>query len=175
MVETAPFEVIKKEGDVEIRRYPPMILASVYGMSDDSSFRLLFGYITGANSGKKEIPMTAPVINAPKGEHIAMTTPVMNDKECFSFVMPPSFTLENTPQPTDDRVVIEERRGRLVAVLRFRGSVDRDDIGPKSAVFLAQLKSMGVAAKDEVFLMRYNGPFTPGFMRHNEVGVELKP
>ena len=175
MVETAPFEVVRREGDVEVRRYPPMVLASVYGMSDDGSFRILFAYITGANAGKKEIPMTAPVINEPKGESIAMTTPVVTDKNCFSFVMPSTFTLENTPQPTDDRVVIEERKGRLVAALRFRGSVDMDDIGSKSAAFLAQLRSMGAETKGEVFLMRYNGPFTPGFMRHNEVGVELKP
>lgn len=175
MVETAPFEVIRKEGDVEIRRYPPMVLASVYGMSDESSFRLLFGYITGANEGKKEIPMTAPVINAPKGESIAMTTPVVTDKDSFSFVMPADFTLESTPRPTDDQVVIEERRGRQVAVLRFRGSVDMDDIGQRRSALLAQLKSLGVEPFGDVFLMRYNGPFTPGFLRHNEVGVELKP
>ncbi|NLH26447.1 MAG: heme-binding protein, partial [Methanomicrobiales archaeon] len=24
------------------------------------------------------------------------------------------------------------------------------------------------------FLMRYNAPYTPGFMRRNEVGVEIK-
>lgn len=174
MVDTAPFEVVKKDGEVEIRRYPPMLLASVYGKSDESSFQILFNYITGANQGEKNIAMTAPVINAPRGEIIAMTAPVVADKDRFSFIMPASFTLENTPRPTDDRVIIEEERERQVAVLRFRGSYDLGDIGPKRAALLAKLNDMNVEPKGEVFLLRYNGPFTPGFMRHNEVAVELK-
>jgi hypothetical protein len=172
MVETAPFELIKREGDVAIRHYPAIILASVYGMSDDRSFRLLFGYLTGANQGKLE--MTAPVIAAPKGENIAMTTPVLADQNYLSFVMPATATLENTPRPTDDRVVIEARKERRVAVLHFRGSYAVDDIGPKREALLAQLRSMGIEPIGEVFLMRYNGPFTPGFMRYNEIGVEVK-
>jgi hypothetical protein len=174
MVGTAPFEVIKRDGDVEIRRYSAMILASVCGMSDDSSFRILFGYITGANKGKKEIPMTTPVINAPKGEKIAMTTPVVNDQGCFSFVMPSTFTLEDTPEPSDDRIVIEERRARLVGVLRFRGNVSMEDIGSKKEALIDAVQALGYDPAGEVFLMRYNGPFTPGFLRHNEVGVPLQ-
>jgi hypothetical protein len=174
MVEKAPFKLVRKVGEIEIRHYPSMILASVYGMSDDASFRLLFNYIAGANQGKKEIPMTAPVINAPKGEKIAMTAPVVSGEGSFSFVMPSDFTLENTPVPQDDRVVIEERRGRTLAVLPFSGRHDMDSVGPKKEALLAQLKAAGIEAVGEVFLMRYNAPFTPGFLRRNEVAVELK-
>jgi hypothetical protein len=174
MVEKAPFKLVRKIGEIEIRHYPSMILASVYGLSDDASFRFLFNYIAGANQGKKEIPMTAPVINAPKGERIAMTAPVVSDSSSFSFVMPSDYTLETTPVPLDEHVVIEERRERTLAVLPFSGRHDIDTIGPKKEALLAQLKAAGVETVGEVFLMRYNAPFTPGFMRRNEVAVEIR-
>jgi hypothetical protein len=174
MVESAPFEILRKAGDFEVRRYPDMILASVYGMSDDEAFRLLFGFIAGSNSGKKQIPMTAPVINASKGEKIAMTTPVVSDESSFSFVMPAGSTLENVPQPSDERVVIELRPGRTVAVLSFHGRHDISDVGPKIEELMQLVKKEGLRPRGSAFLMRYNSPFTPGFIRHNEVAVALE-
>ena len=47
MVEKVKYEVIKKIGKVEIRKYPGLLLATVKNNLDDSGFGLLFKYISG--------------------------------------------------------------------------------------------------------------------------------
>ena len=74
MVEKAHYDIVKKLGNIEIRRYPSMLLAVVEGYKDDSGFNLLFNYISGDNIKKQKIPMTAPVITS---EKIPMTAPVI--------------------------------------------------------------------------------------------------
>jgi hypothetical protein len=38
---------------------------------------------------------------------------------------------------------------------------------------LSTLKNQNIQVKGEPILMRYNSPFTPGFLRRNEVAVEI--
>jgi hypothetical protein len=38
---------------------------------------------------------------------------------------------------------------------------------------LRVLKENGISTRGSPFLMRYNSPFAPGFLRRNEVGVEV--
>ena len=49
MTDEAPYEVIRSVDGVELRRYPELVLATVSGMEDNSSFGILFEYITGNN------------------------------------------------------------------------------------------------------------------------------
>jgi hypothetical protein len=42
------------------------------------------------------------------------------------------------------------------------------------ARLLSALTAKGIHTIGEPFLMRYNAPFTPGFLRRNEVGVEIR-
>ena len=60
LVETPSYEVLKKLEDVEIRKYPPILLVTSKG--DYDLFNSLFQYISGANKGSSKISMTAPVI-----------------------------------------------------------------------------------------------------------------
>ena len=65
-VEEPEFITLKKDGDFSLREYPSLIVAEtvVEGQFDEVSnpgFRLLAGYIFGANQGSKKISMTAPV------------------------------------------------------------------------------------------------------------------
>ena len=76
---------IRKDGDIEIRSYDPMIVAEVVTKGErydaiNAGFRILAGYIFGGNQGQKKLAMTAPVIQQPQsedGEKLAMTAPVM--------------------------------------------------------------------------------------------------
>jgi effector-binding domain-containing protein len=170
MVETARYEVAGRIGEVELREYPELMLATVTGQGDNSAFRLLFSYISGENRTRKKIPMTAPVITS---EKIEMTAPVISDGNSFSFVMPLKYKLEEIPEPLDSRIRIQKIPARRLAVIRFKGYARQKSVNEVKARLLSALQTSGIATVGEPFLMRYNSPWTPGFMRRNEVGIEV--
>jgi hypothetical protein len=172
VVDSAQYEVEKAEDDIEIRRYPKMILATVYGHSDNDAFGILFDYIAGNNKSRRKISMTVPVISS---EKIAMTAPVISDTRSFSFVMPASYDMDTIPDPLDPRARIEEVPERRLAVMRFRGYAGARALGMRTSRLLEFTEGRGLATRGEPFLMRYNPPFTPGFLRRNEIGIEIGP
>jgi hypothetical protein len=121
--------------------------------------------------------MTAPVIgqrsDAPGGERIAMTAPVYTQEDSMSFVLPEGYTMETAPVPGDDRVSLEEVPARHVAALRFSGRWSDKAFDKRSAQLMATLGREGVETRGAVFSMLYNPPFTPPFLRRNEVAVEV--
>jgi len=170
MTEEVPYEVVKKIGDIEIRRYPDVILAVVEGFIDDSGFSLLFQYISGENKTRRRIAMTAPVITS---EKITMTTPVITKNEYMAFALPSSYTKETVPVPTNPTVKIEIQPKKEMAVLRFSGRTPEVRVKKYVQKLQTSLQAQGIQSKGEPVLMRYNSPFTPGFLRRNEVGVEI--
>jgi hypothetical protein len=177
MVQTIKYEIIKKLDEAEIRHYPRIIVAKVDNNELDS-FGLLFRFISGANVQKKKVKMTSPVVSQEASQEIKMTSPVLTDfseKGYMAFVMPSEFDLETTPQPIDNRVRIEEVPERQVAVLRFSGSWSEDRFEKKQKKLIEELASANIKTKGTVFTMLYNPPFTPSFLRRNEVAIEVKP
>jgi hypothetical protein len=179
MVQEAKYEVVENLGRIEVRHYAPMVVARVNG-AGDGGFGNLFRYISGNNRQRSKLAMTAPVIAQRGGpaahddsERIAMTAPVISDMGSIAFVMPDGYRLETTPEPLDEAVTVEEVPGRHVAVLRFSGRWTTSAFKRRSEELLAELERAGVVASGDVFSMRYNPPFTPWFMRRNEVGVEI--
>jgi hypothetical protein len=61
MTETIPYEITGNAGEIEFRIYPGLVLAMVDNSADDAGFNLLFSYITGNNTVRSKISMTAPV------------------------------------------------------------------------------------------------------------------
>lgn len=168
MVETPSYEATRKLGDVEIRRYPQLFLATAKGDAD--LFGLLFRYISGANKGSSKILMTAPVITP---EEISMTSPVVTDADSMSFIVPSKYTRETIPEPTDPHITINEQPARSLAVLRFSGLARSDTVEKKKKVLLETLRRNNMETRGDVIVMRYNPPFTPWFLRRNEVAVEV--
>jgi hypothetical protein len=171
MVETPKYEVVDQMDGVEIRLYPRLILATVMGDGGGNPFRLLFQYISGNNSGGSKISMTAPVVTP---ERIEMTAPVISEGYSMSFVVPSKYTLETVPTPNDERIRIQEVPERKLAVVRFRGQAREKSVEEQKARLMSLLRENGVETVGEPFLMRYNAPMTPGFMRRNEVGIEIE-
>jgi hypothetical protein len=175
MVEHVRYDVVKKMDTVEIRRYPKILLATVKGMPDNEAFSILFEYIAGKNRSSKNIQMTAPVISSEHSpEKIPMTVPVVSGRNSFSFVMPSSYSVYTIPEPADSRMVIEDVPERLVAVITFRGRTGPRTVQKRTEALLGVLKRHSIQPRDEPFLMRYNPPFTPGFLRRNEIGVQVE-
>jgi hypothetical protein len=168
LVETPSYEIIRKLGNVEIRKYPALFLATAKG--DNNLFGLLFNYISGANRGSSKISMTAPVITP---EKIAMTSPVFTVSDSMSFIVPSEYTRETVPEPTDPHITITEQPAKTLAVLRFSGWGRSSTVEKKTQQLLETLRGNNIETRGEVTFMRYDPPFKPWFLRRNEVAVEI--
>lgn len=170
MTETIPYEITGKAGEIEFRKYPSVVLATVESDGNDSGFNLLFAFITGSNNTQHKISMTSPVITS---RQIAMTAPVVSDAKSMSFVMPPGQNRDDIPDPLDNRVRVTTLPAREVAVIRFKGYARKDEVESAEERLMDGLKKASVETVGGPFLMRYNPPWTPGFLRRNEVAVEI--
>ncbi len=176
MVQTIKYEVVRKLAKVEVRRYPEIVLAKVSNVEADS-FGLLFRYISGNNIKKEKVKMTTPVMSKDTSQEIKMTSPVLSEFSTdgyMAFVMPSEFNLETAPLPMDNRIKIEQIPPRLVAALRFSGSWSEVHLKEKTKELLEELATAKVKARGSVFTMLYNPPFTPSFLRRNEVAIEVE-
>jgi hypothetical protein len=168
LVDPIKYEIIRTIGKVEIRRYPRIVIAKVANSKD--AFNLLYRFITGENRQQAKVKMTAPVVS----QQIGMTSPVFSETDTMAFVMPTEFTLESTPEPLDNRVKIAEIPARLVATLRFSGGWSETHFEKEKQELLNELVTAKIKTKGEAFTMLYNPPFVPGFLRRNEVAIEIE-
>lgn len=173
MVETAKYQVVRRIGKIEIRRYPDLILASTTASNDNSAFMIIANFIFGNNKSKSKIAMTSPVITS---EKIPMTTPVITSRKNYkmSFVMPSNYTLKKLPKPNSNKVKIETQKSRKIAVLRFTGFTYESKLKKLEKIFIKSLAENKIKTKGDIFLMRYNSPWTLPFLRRNEIAVEIK-
>ena len=186
-IEEPEYEVVAEREGYEIRRYAPYIVAEVDVDGDRSeaggrAFRILAGYIFGDNEPGEKMEMTAPVESRPgtTGTRMQMTAPVearaadaSGQAYTYAFVMERRYTLDTLPKPVDPRVRLVERPARVMAARRYSGRwTDANDAKEETAL-LAALAADGIPAVAQPVLARYNPPFTPWFMRRNEVMVEV--
>jgi len=171
MTETVPYEITGEAGEIEFRKYPSVVIATVDNDGNDTGSNLLFAFITGNNYTQHKISMTSPVITSRK---IAMTAPVVSDAKSMSFVMPPQKSRDDIPDPLDSRVRITTLAAREVAVIRFRGYARQEEVESAEEQLLEGLKKTAIEPVGGPFLMRYNPPWTPVFLRRNEVAVEIR-
>jgi hypothetical protein len=180
--EEPQYTVIKTDGDFEIRRYAPYIVAeTVVTDADQESgtnvgFRRLAGFIFGNNRTKESIEMTAPVTTT-RSEKIAMTAPVetsrKGDDMVMAFMMPSQYTLETLPEPIDPGVFIRQVPERVMAVLKFSGSWSEERFQEQTGKLQEWLRKHDVKAVGAAVVARYNAPWTPWFMRRNEIQIEV--
>jgi hypothetical protein len=156
--ETAPYTVIRTDGDFEIREYPELKIATTARDADNSSFMRLFRYIDGGNVEK---------------EKIAMTTPVFMVDEKMAFVVPEKHKAA-TPAPASPQVIVDTIKPQRVAVYRFSGSRTKDSEPQAMEKLRAWMKQNMLIEAGTPFSAYYDPPWTPGFMRRNEVLVPVK-
>jgi len=181
-VEEAEYAVVESHGSIELRRYAPMVVAEteVAATFEDAggvAFRRLFRYISGDNRARREIAMTAPVVQEDASQKIAMTAPVVQEGEGSSwrigFVLPAAFRLASAPEPTDPAVRLRAIPERTVAAIRFSGTWGEDRFAQHEAELRAWLAERGLEPVGKAVYARYNAPFVPWFLRRNEVLVPL--
>ena len=119
------------------------------------------------------MPVTAPVVSTRSGTRIEMTAPVISDAGSFSFVLPPKYDMGTAPRPSDPRVELVPVPSRYIAAIRFSGRAYMREVMEREKELLAWLSERSIRPEGTPFLMRYNSPFVPGFMRRNEVAVAV--
>ena len=181
-IEEPEYQVVRSLGDIEIRQYAEYTVAEVVvtGPADDAgnqAFPILAGYIFGKNKGEKRFSMTAPVTQTAVPVKMEMTAPVTQTAGpggfTVQFVLPKGVTVANAPEPLDPRVQLREVRPAQVAVIRFSGFWSESNYNEHLTRLQAALRSSQLAWTGEPVYSRYNAPFTPWFMRRNEIWLHV--
>ena len=184
-IETPRYETIRKDGKFSIRKYSATIRASVIIPANDinqassAAFGLLAGYIFGDNKAKGKIAMTAPVAAEQVSEQIAMTAPVESTKTTgssykVSFTMPSKYSMATLPKPNNESVKIEKHPSHTMAVMTFSGYTTDNNISYKTQQLRDWAKANGIDILGQPVVSRYDAPWKPGFLRHNEVSFSAK-
>ena len=166
--EEPSFTLVERRGAFELRDYGPRLLAEVTMGGDrdeaaSAAFRLLAGYIFSDDNAE--------------GQAIGMTIPVgqyqVEGQWRMWFAMPARYSVESLPPPTDPRIRIVERGPERLAVRSFSGRTAKSHFSEEAAHLQADLQAEGFEATGPATFAVYNGPFTPGPLRRNEVLVPV--
>lgn len=169
MTEQLKYEVVKWFPDFEIRRYQDYLLVQVrttgeFKQASYNGFYPLLKYISGGNQSETKIAMTAPVLQEPKNanEHV------------ISFVLPESVSPQSVPAPQDGKLEIKLIRSHNVAAVKFRGSWSAESMQEKGSKLVAALAREKIQTKGSVYFARFDPPWKPPIIRHNEALIDLK-
>jgi hypothetical protein len=166
------YDIVSKADGYEVRKYYDRVAAQITkASSSNKAFRMLFGYISGANRASEKVSMTIPVTQS---EKIDMTVPVtQGEGDYMRFFLPANYTLETAPIPTDPAVEIVLVKGGYFAVHSYSGRANDRNFEDARLKLLEQLSRDGFVATSDVIRATYNGPFTLPFKRRNEAMVEI--
>jgi len=189
-VEQPAYRLVTRDGDLEVRDYPRLVVAEVRRPGDrrealSGGFgplaRYIFAKDRAAEGPGERISMTAPVTQqrpavAPE-ETIAMTVPVTQSQDSTGdwvvrFIMPASYRLEQLPAPGGE-VRLSEVAPRRVAAIRFSGRATDALLATRESELRAWLTARRLTPAAAPIYAYYNDPFTPGFLRRNEVIIDL--
>lgn len=189
--EEPSYKVIEQRDDYEIRVYEPYLVAETtvdgnFKNSGNSAFSILAGYIFGNNAGSEKMEMTVPVTSqgAPKsGMKMNMTVPVTSspvigsdgnpEQYIYQFVMEGKYTLDTLPKPNDARINLREMPARTVAVRRYSGRRTGENYSGNLSELLSDLERDQIDVDGTPQAAFYDGPWTPPFLRRNEILVEV--
>lgn len=186
MTEQQPFDVVQRFPDFEVRRYPAHAVAEVtvrapFDSAGNAAFRLLFGYISGKNTARESVSMTAPVLQSPASSRkLAMTAPVvqsgaLGDSEfVVAFVLPANITAESAPVPNNPEIKIRAVPASVAAVLVFSGKGSEAAFEKRNHDLQEALAQAGLRPVGAPRFARFDPPFKPWFLRRNEVVQDIE-
>ena len=164
------YKIVKMTDVYEVRRYEKRAVAQVTLGTEDSGFRILFNYISGANTKSQEVRMTVPVTES---KLIDMTAPVTetahNGKMVMQFFLPSQYSKQNAPTPNDRRVQIVDLPEEHFAVISYSGFNSEKNFRKHQLELEQEIKKDGLHTIGAPIKATYNSPFTPPFLRRNEV------
>lgn len=168
------YDVTQTLGRVEVRRYARCVIAEVnvdasFESAGNKGFRQLFAFIGGTNDTGVKVAMTAPVLQEVNGGRSD------GDSYSISFVMPAGSERDSLPSPADGRVVLREVGEHIALASRFSGRWRRSSFDAEVSRLGRVARSHGLVLEGSPRFARYNPPWTPWFMRRNEVIWDVDP
>lgn len=186
-IEQPKYTIIKKDGAMELREYSDYIVATVrttaenYARAGNQGFSPLANYIFGDNTDSQKMAMTAPVLTKQQssGKKLPMTVPVLtagmeSNKYEVSFVMPPGIKLKDLPIPNSQDVQLHEIKKHRAVVNSFSGLTNDSKIKHKTKDLKQWAANNNIKLDGSPLLARYDAPWKPGFLRHNEMIIRCK-
>jgi effector-binding domain-containing protein len=178
------YEVLNDYQHIQIRKYPPLVIVQTevnedYKESSSQGFNRLAGYIFGNNKNDQKMTMTAPVFQEQESTRLAMTVPVIEQKNhqiwLMAFVLPQKYSSAATaPKPLDADVLIKEIPSKKVAVIKYSGSLSEQGIEEKSEELKNWLLKKGFKPISNSRSAAYDPPWTLPFLRRNEVHIDIE-
>lgn len=170
MTEQQSYEVVARYPEFELRHYPEHLVAetaisSSFERAGNLAFPRLARYIGGHNTSARKVAMTAPVVQE--------LDPAAGDAFVIGFVMPADLRADELPAPSDPAVRTRRVPAQTAAALRFSGRWSRASYEKHREALLAALSSAGLEVDGRPRYARYDPPWTPWFLRRNEVIVPV--
>ncbi len=165
-IEEPQWTLVDTVDEVELREYAPTVRAVTqldHAGQTSSGFQRLAGFIFGGNDTGQKIAMTAPV-----EETLHTDAPVM------AFTMPAEYAMEDLPNPEDNSVTLQAMPGRTMAAIRFSGWATNGKVDRKTEELIQTLAQHGITTIGDPSLNQYNPPWTPPFLRRNEIMVQVE-
>jgi hypothetical protein len=108
-----------------------------------------------------------------------MTAPVLQEQLhteswVVSFVMPDGMELRDLPIPKNQRVTLRTIHQHTAAALGFSGMTSEAKIHEKEAELRSALTKANLKPTGPMRIARFDPPWKPGFMRHNEVIIPIQ-
>jgi len=169
VTEEQPYDVLEVHPEFELRRYPDHLVAETevggpFELAGNVAFPRLARYIGGRNRASRKVAMTAPVVQVqdPRSRRYVV-----------GFVMPAGLGVEDVPDPLDSDVHIRRVQAETAAALRFSGRWSRGSFEKRCAQLLAAVEKAGLEPVGTPRYARFDPPWTPWFLRRNEVVVPV--
>ena len=155
--EESPFNIVHQTNIYEIRHYVDRLAVQATYTNQNSSFRNLFNYISGANIDSEKIQMTTPVTQSAKSSEMVM-----------QFYLPSKFTKKTAPVPTDPRVKLITIEEGHYAVIKYSGRLTDKNFNKHKKILKENLIEDKIEIIGPAIKATYNGPFTLPMLRRNE-------
>ena len=155
--EESAFNIVHQTDVYEIRHYADRLAVQATYTNQNSSFRNLFNYISGANIDSEKIKMTTPVTQSEESSEMVM-----------QFYLPSKFTKKTAPVPTDPRVELITIEEGYYAVIKYSGRLTDKNFNKHKKILKENLIEDKIEIIGPAIKATYNGPFTLPILRRNE-------
>ena len=170
--EEPDYDVVRDDGEIQIRDYDGMVVAETvksgyHEKARRSGFETLYDYIAAKSRSGKKIAMTSPVLQQlAEGDGHTKGWAVR-------FIMPKKYTRASLPEPTNTGVTLKEVPARRMVSISFSGNFNATLASKQLMKLYNYLADNNLTQKGDPEYAFYNPPWTPGFMKRNEILIEI--